>query len=358
MTIGEKIKYLRKQNGITQEKLADYLNITYQSISKWENNTAAPDILLVVPLANFFGVTTDELFDLESAKKEAVINEYDDKSLLLRNQGKVRENLDLWRQAATLYPNNYHCLKELASALLSTAMSNGFSDEERSSAKSEGIAVCNRILDDCTNDEIRSFVLQTLVYLYSISNNEEMAVKTAKNAPDMYCSWNVLLEGAYNRDNPLHTKIQQANDTSYLHLIHQDILLADRNTNEEKIHACKALLTIWNTLFYDGNFLFFHCFIQAIYEKLAQVYANEKDKENTLDCLRKAKYHAAKYDNLPVGETHYTGIFFEHVSFNSAETTKNYTETHVDMIKELLKRNCFDFLRLDSNYMEFSNSFT
>lgn len=40
MTIGEKIKYLRQKNDVTQEKLAEYLNITYQSVSKWEHNVS------------------------------------------------------------------------------------------------------------------------------------------------------------------------------------------------------------------------------------------------------------------------------------------------------------------------------
>ena len=36
MNIGEKIKDLRKKNDLTQEKLADYLNVSYQAVSKWE----------------------------------------------------------------------------------------------------------------------------------------------------------------------------------------------------------------------------------------------------------------------------------------------------------------------------------
>lgn len=356
MTIGEKIKSLRKKGGVTQEKLAEYLNITYQSISKWENNTAVPDISLVVPLANFFGVTTDELFDLDSAKKEEQIKEYDEKSLSLRNRGEVRKNLDLWRQASTLYPNNYHCLASLASALLSSVCSCGFSDEERESAKNEGIAICNRVLDDCTDDEIRSDVTQSLVYLYSMSDNEEMAVAVAQKAPCMYCSKEILLEGAYNHYNPKFTETQQSNDSSFLDLIHQDILLADRNTNEDKIRAYKALLTIWNTLFYDGNFLFFHCRIGDIYGKLAQVYADMQDKENALDCLKKAAFHAREFDTLPVQETKYTGIFFDSCTYVPEQTTRNYTQTHTDMVRELTGRGCFDFMRNDPEFVGFTES--
>ena len=36
MNIGEKIKELRRKNDLTQEKLADYLNVSYQAVSKWE----------------------------------------------------------------------------------------------------------------------------------------------------------------------------------------------------------------------------------------------------------------------------------------------------------------------------------
>ena len=75
MTIGEKRKELRKTHNITQEKLAEQLNISYQAVSKWENNVANPDFSLIVPLAKLFKVTTDELlcFDLsevEGRKKE------------------------------------------------------------------------------------------------------------------------------------------------------------------------------------------------------------------------------------------------------------------------------------------------
>ena len=78
MTIGEKIKMLRQKNDVTQEKLAEYLNISYQSVSKWENNNAMPDISLVIPIANFFGVTIDELFDHDVDMQNADVDEYDD----------------------------------------------------------------------------------------------------------------------------------------------------------------------------------------------------------------------------------------------------------------------------------------
>ena len=338
MTIGEKIKHLRKKQDITQEKLADYLNITYQSVSKWENNTAMPDISMIVPLANFFGVTTDELFDLDRSKKEAVLREYDEKSTLLKNQGKVRENHELWREAVNIYPNDYDCLQKLAYSLCDVSMSNGFSDEEQSAATKEGIAICHRILDDCTDDEIRSGTIQVLTYLYSSSGNQEMAVKTAEKAPSMYCSREILLIGAYEHSDPRFISVRAENDMGFLDLLHQDILLADRKNNAETIQACNALLTIWNTLFYDGNFLFYHCRIQNIYTKLAAIYAEEGNRDHTLASLQMAKYHARMTDDLPDGDIPYSGIFFDGATFNRKDTSKNYTETHTETVRRFTEQ--------------------
>ena len=60
MNLGSKIKELRKQRGITQEQLANAIGISFQAVSKWENNIALPDITLAPVLANYFGVTMDE----------------------------------------------------------------------------------------------------------------------------------------------------------------------------------------------------------------------------------------------------------------------------------------------------------
>lgn len=62
VSIGEKIKYLRKQKSVTQEELAAVLHISFQAVSKWENGMSQPDIVMIPIIANYFGVTIDELF--------------------------------------------------------------------------------------------------------------------------------------------------------------------------------------------------------------------------------------------------------------------------------------------------------
>lgn len=61
MTVGSKIKLLRINKQITQEQLADVLNISGQAVSKWESDTSSPDISMLPSLADYFGITIDEL---------------------------------------------------------------------------------------------------------------------------------------------------------------------------------------------------------------------------------------------------------------------------------------------------------
>ena len=68
MTLGERIKELRKKNDLTQEKLADFLCVSYQAVSKWERGESFPDLTLLVPIAELFSVTLDELFGRDESE--------------------------------------------------------------------------------------------------------------------------------------------------------------------------------------------------------------------------------------------------------------------------------------------------
>ena len=66
MTLGNRIAALRKERGLTQEALAQRLEVTNQSVSKWESDQCCPDILLLPKIADIFGVTIDSLFGREA----------------------------------------------------------------------------------------------------------------------------------------------------------------------------------------------------------------------------------------------------------------------------------------------------
>lgn len=74
MQLGEKIQTLRKQKGMSQEQLALQLDVSRQSISKWELNQSIPDIDKIILLSDFFHVTTDYLLkDRSMEEKEKTV---------------------------------------------------------------------------------------------------------------------------------------------------------------------------------------------------------------------------------------------------------------------------------------------
>ena len=65
MEMGKEIHRLRTSRGITQEALAGALNVTAQTVSKWERGTSMPDVQMLPEIAVFFGVTIDQLFAMD-----------------------------------------------------------------------------------------------------------------------------------------------------------------------------------------------------------------------------------------------------------------------------------------------------
>lgn len=78
MILGEKIAALRKQNNWSQEDLAEQLQISRQSVSKWESGASIPDLDRIVKMSALFGVSTDYL--LKDEMEEIAWSETDEPS--------------------------------------------------------------------------------------------------------------------------------------------------------------------------------------------------------------------------------------------------------------------------------------
>ena len=118
--LSEKLKSLRKEKGISQENLAKYLGVTFQAVSKWENSTTMPDIMLLPEIARFFGITVDELLCVEKIDENRLFSEYEAKASSLYRDGKRREVLEIWQEAYKKLPNDIRVKEMLMSAYYDT----------------------------------------------------------------------------------------------------------------------------------------------------------------------------------------------------------------------------------------------
>ena len=59
MKLAERIQYLRKMKGISQEELAEKAGVSRQAVSKWESDQSTPDVEKIIIMSDYFGVTTD-----------------------------------------------------------------------------------------------------------------------------------------------------------------------------------------------------------------------------------------------------------------------------------------------------------
>lgn len=96
MILAEKIAALRKKNGWSQEELAYQMNVSRQSVSKWESGTSIPDLERILKLSQVFGVSTDYLLKEEIEVEQTIVSlesDYDDalKSVTLEEANNFME---------------------------------------------------------------------------------------------------------------------------------------------------------------------------------------------------------------------------------------------------------------------------
>ena len=136
MEIGKRIRQMRTNKGVTQEELANALNVSNQAVSRWETGITMPDINLLPSIALFFGVTIDEIFNpspeekLERLRRRFYYTEdylSDDEfksalSFLKEQEGVYDDTADIWHLLAQLYLNRIERDKKIVGKYAKKAM--------------------------------------------------------------------------------------------------------------------------------------------------------------------------------------------------------------------------------------------
>lgn len=326
--IGKRIKALRKRDDVTQDKLAEVLGVTSQAISKWENETGYPDIEYIAPIANFFNVTIDELFDHDKAEKEHKINAYCEQyDAMYRSWESVDERIDIMRQALAEYPAEEKLLIRLATALWYKWKEGDFDRYSKMDGKwvhdfdkfrahegwQEPVKIMEELLATSVDDTVRSECREILPYIYGAIGEKEKVYRIAEYCPK--CKDKTLF-AAFSGIYP-----DEARACSQSLLMHALWLLgvhlpAQTDDLSLQAKAYENIIGLYQFVFYDGNYEFYNARLTHHFISYAEVLLKQGKTDEAIAVLEKAYEHARQFDiSLDKlrrdGEVRYTSVFMD-----------------------------------------------
>lgn len=204
LRIGENIKILRRRNGMTQENLAELLNISSAAVSKWESGCTYPDITAIIPLAQIFDVTIDELMGFDSDRVKAQVAQAIASYQKLRIDGKYDEASRLITDTRASYPNDF----QVMSLYLQDAVGSG---RDLSDQHEELMQICDCILGSCTDESIRLKAISAKAKLYHAAGNTAAALDTLKPLPTWDFTANMQTEQLFTKGSAEYHEWVQRN---------------------------------------------------------------------------------------------------------------------------------------------------
>ncbi len=175
MNLGNKIKVLRKKNNTTQEQLADILGVSFQAVSKWENNITFPDITLVPVIATYFGVSIDELFDFSIKEMEAEIEAVVNEAYKYR-ESDPQKSRKILEAGLKKYPENDILMNNLLYVM------------DYSKYPDNTIETASKLIEKTTQSDVKYDALRFLAYAYKVKGDLKSAERAIEQIPEIYFS--------------------------------------------------------------------------------------------------------------------------------------------------------------------------
>ena len=171
--LGTKIKELRKAKNISQEILAEYLGVSFQAVSKWENEAGLPDVTLIPAIASFFEVSTDELLDYNRMENEKKRDAICDEAAKCRNVDPAKAE-QILRDGLKQFPGDDIILNNLLYTM-------------RSPERSEEVIKLCKTLIECTHyDDVKYDALRILAETYHETGQQALVEPTLEAIPEIY----------------------------------------------------------------------------------------------------------------------------------------------------------------------------
>ena len=342
--IGENIKRLRRQKGITQETLADRMHVSTAAVSKWERNETFPDIAMVIPLASYFGVSTDELLGLDAAKNEEKIKQYIDEANRLASLGKELDRFELITKAYNEFPNDWRII-ELYMWQLNYDPHHREQPFGYEVHKNELYRLCERVLDECNIDKTRYAALSIIGGLYDLDGQKEKALETAMRFPDYWMTVGEELEHSFVMNDGIHVMDEWWSQirenvfdlTQMLSVKIRNMAVTSEDLSPaEQIKHLRKSIDLLKMIFDDGDYGFYNQELSDLYFWIANRYVMMNDLNKAFENYELGFRHAKAYDNLPKITKHTSflvnGKVFDRSKTNSS-TEANMIARQIDCLR-------------------------
>ena len=301
----ENLKKLRLESNITQEKLAEFIGVAPQTISKWEKCETYPDIEKLPIISNYFKVSIDRLLGNDQICTEAEID-------LLINKIKetgLRDSsaaLEMAKEGYKRYPYSYKMMDTYGDALTLYCPDRDTWDREYCT---EVRRIAQLILDGCMEDDLRYSAIEKLCI--TCGDNMEEYLKACQRIPSgINFTRELWLEDYYKINTDEGIRLRQKNIMEFMwwFISHVNTLCGWREDAEYDstkadintwIAVCEMELAIYNGIFSDGDYLEFSWNVAWTYYHLAEAQLEKGEYGKALDCLEKVAEYSSANESLP-----------------------------------------------------------
>lgn len=350
-TIGQTIKKLRKANGWTQEELAAKLNISAQAVSKWETDLCSPDISQIVPLTTLFGISADVLFGIAPDAMERDIEEA--RKFCDLPETTNEQAFQLWEELYRRYPHNNFIRFELAQTHEFIASSEEpreiFLEHYRNAAQ-----YYEKILDDSTDNELRSKTIYHLHYAYNLLGDRENVLRIANMGGD----WGTLKAEMLSTIDGYEEKTRWCQEVFRYYGEGAAWALMGMNFPDEntKIFAYETGVKILDLVYCDGNKAWISYVYVTLYNGLAEMYARAEKYDEMYAVLEKWYDVSLFEDNLPLGKHRYPGNpFLNQITYTHDDAAAHWER---DCMLFHLENPVFDAVRGTGRFAELLEKIT
>lgn len=300
MSIGSKIKALRRAKNLTQEELAEVLGVSSKAVSQWECGRTAPDISQLPVLCNFFEVTADELLEIDVFHKTAERDKIIAEVMALSKNGRSEELLVVLREGLKRFPNDVALMDLFIDESGVYVQSRDCTEEEREQIAETCRGYCEYILEHSLDDDVRHVANDYLSRYYHRKGEEEKAWEYARKLSILCSSREFLITELTTGDQRVWEN-QNLNNNLFHYFVMRMLANYELDsgewlyTEEERMVLRDKKFTLFSLLFEQGDYGAYMEHLADSHEMQAREYAKRQNKEKCLYHLEQALANAVGF---------------------------------------------------------------